>query len=110
MSRNACRIVRRGCNESRVLRPCLQWSNPPRPRPTSSLPNSRTRCPHALRLRRLLLPTPSFIPIFAHVRMVRVKHQPSERRRGPAADRNWHLYQATLKSVFYGGTTLLLDR
>ena len=42
--------------------------------------------------------------------MVRVKHQPSERRRGPAADRNWHLYQATLKSVFYGGTTLLLDR
>ncbi|KAJ8485773.1 hypothetical protein OPV22_018258 [Ensete ventricosum] len=30
--------------------------------------------------------------------------QPGERRRGPAADRNWHLYQATLKSVFHGGT------
>ncbi|CAL9151948.1 unnamed protein product, partial [Musa hybrid cultivar] len=103
ISRNTCRIVRRGCNESRVLRPCLQWSNPPRPRPTSSLPSSRTRCPHALRLRRLPLPTPSlWLQLYSN--------QPSERRRGPAADRNWHLYQATLKSVFYGGTTLLLYR
>ncbi|URD95577.1 hypothetical protein MUK42_08441 [Musa troglodytarum] len=109
MGRNTCRIRRRGCNASRVLRPCLQSSNPPRPRPqapahifVSKFSDALTACPSISAVHPSQRPG-RFVPIFA-VGIVRVIHEPGERRRGPAADRSCHLYQATLKSVFHGDT------
>ncbi|RWV89920.1 hypothetical protein GW17_00047914 [Ensete ventricosum] len=120
MSCNGCRILRRGCSDSCLLRPCLQWIDSAEAQahatvfvakffgraglmsfisavPSSQRPGSSPSTSLICTVSSLLSPEPSVltrpnpfgrssVPILA-LRGVRADHQPGERRRGPAVDR-----------------------